>query len=135
MKSITESIIGRRGVPKELHKFNDLRYGGFVTIEIPTNHNYAGVFLYVPDNIAKLVCDLRHGPYGFGRFISAKKYIDEYVVPEINAANFKDNFPECPEDKVNLYSKITNYNGHAEEYKFIKKKEDVVDIFRKYRFL
>lgn len=135
MKSIKESIIGRRGISRELHKFNDLRYGDFVTIEIPSNHNYVGVFLYVPDDIAKLVCDLRHGPYGFGRFISAKKYIDEYVVPEINAANFKDNFPECPKDKVNLYSKITNYNGHTEEYKSIKDKKDVVDIFKKYRFL
>ena len=135
MKSIKESIIGRRGVPRELHKFNDLRYGDFVTVEIPANNNYIGVFLYVPDDIAKLVCDLRHGPYGFGRFISAKKFTDEYVVPGINASYFKDNFPECPEDDEFFYSKITSKIGHTEEYKSIKDKKDVVDIFRKYRFL
>lgn len=135
MKHIIESIIGRKSILKKPQSFDDLRYGDFVTIEIPTNY-YIRVFLYVPDDIANLVCGLdNHGSNGFGRFISAKKYSDDYIVPRISAADFKDNFPECPSDKSHLYSKITKYNGHAEEYKSIKDKKDVVDIFRKYRFL
>lgn len=136
MKHITESIIGRKGIPKKLQSFDDLQYGDFVTIEIPRNNNYIGIFLYVPDDIADLVCDpVRRGPTGFGRFISAKKYNVGYIVPSIDATVYKDNFPECPRDKVHLYSKIIKYNDHTEEYKSIKDKKDVVELFRKYRFL
>lgn len=134
MKSITESIIGRRGAPKELHKFNDLKYGDFVTIEVP-EVGINNIYLYIPNNILNLP-DVKSDENG--RFICpvyTSYRQSDVVIDGMEASKFVKNFPICPESAKYYYGEITKYNGHAEEYKSIKDKKDVVDIFRKYRFL
>ena len=134
MKSITESIIGRRGAPKELHKFNDLKYGDFVTIEVP-EVGINNIYLYIPNNILNLP-DVKSDENG--RFICpvyTSYRQSDVVIDGMEASKFVKNFPIRPESTKYYYGEITKYNGHTEEYKYIKDENDVVELFRKYRFL
>lgn len=134
MKHITESIIGRKGMPKKLQSFNDLRYGDFVTIEVP-EVGINNVYLYVPNNILKLpeVKSDKNGIFICPMYSGSGQ--SDIVIDGMEASKYIKNFPICPESAKYYYGEITKYNGHTEEYKYIKDENDVVELFRKYQFL
>jgi hypothetical protein len=133
MKSIKESIIGRKGVSGKLHKFNDLKYGDIVVIDIPDKRKMFDC-IYVPEYIAMKVISDNPGPTDdFGRFICIDPNGKD--VGSFRADRFVDDFPNCPEDDEFFYSKITNKIGHAKEYVSLKDEKDVINLFMKYNLI
>jgi len=132
MKSITESIIGRRGVSGKLHKFDDLKYGDFVVIDMPAEQKMFDC-LYVPEYIAMKVISYPGPTDDFGRFICVDHNGKD--ISSFRADKFVDDFPDCPEDDEFFYSKIVNKIGHTEEYVSLKDRKDVINLFKKYNLI
>ena len=133
MKSIKESIIGRRGVSGKLHKFDDLKYGDIVIIDMPDERKMFEC-IYVPEHIAMKVISYSPGPTdNFGRFISIDP--NGRDITYFRADKFVNDFPDCPEDDEFFYSKITSKIGHTEEYVSLEDKRDVISLFKKYKLV
>ena len=133
MKSITESIIGGKGVSGKLHKFSDLKYGDIVVIDMP-NERKMFECIYVPEYVAMKVISYSPGPTdNFGRFISINR--SGKNITYFRADKFVNDFPDCPEDDEDFYSKITNKIGHTEEYVSLEDKRDVIRLFKKYNLV
>ena len=133
MKSIKESIIGRKGVSGKLRKFGDLKYGDIVVIDMPDERKMIDC-IYVPEYITMKVISYSPGPTdNFGRFISID--INGRDIIYFRADKFVNDFPDCPEDDEDFYSKITNKIGHTEEYVSLEDKKDVISLFKKYNLV
>lgn len=123
MKSITESIIGRKGVSKALRSFKDLQHGDVVEIYDDEN---VGMYIYMPlKNIKQISQDISQDYDGFVTWNN-----DDGVVSYWPSSAFKQRFPNHKHfwDSV----KITRYVTHINEWQSISDGDDIKNLFNKY---
>ena len=125
MKSISESIIGRKSTPKVLRSFKDLRYGDVIEI----NNELDGVtmaYIYMP---MKLIKRHTYNSYDFDGFITYKGNVN-FRVSFWRSSEFIRAFPEH-EDWGSLV-KISRYITHINEWQSISGGDDIKKLFDKY---
>lgn len=130
IKSITESIIGRKSTLKALRSFDDLRYGDVVGIYDEGNID---MHIYLP---LKQLKDIRSS-YGLSNGLSMEA--DGFVRYDPNtrghlsywdASVFRQTFPES---KIwGELVKITKYITHINEWQSISDGDDIKKLFSKY---
>ena len=118
MKTLSESIIGRKGVSyrKDIipERFDDLEYGDFVEI----SGGFGGTFLYVPHHVTNIVFNADMD--GFIR-------PSDYWTTISYSSSFQYNYRET--------HKIERIIGSVseKEYNNLKTKNDVSRLFKKYK--
>jgi len=118
MKSITESIIGRKGATRLPSSFEGLRYGDVVEI-INDLDDITGAYVYMPMKLIK-----QH--YNFDGFITYKENDFSFW----RSGEFRQAFPKH-EDWGSLV-KISQYITHINEWQSISSKDDIKKLFSKY---
>ena len=130
MKTLQESIIGRRGSHrhfklKELRCFGDLEYGDIVIIQ---NHIFPGskYYIYLPKGICYLLFNTRLRE---DAFVTCNRNNNLVPITYWKADGFNHyDFPLFTRGNA----EIVSYEGHVQEYNSIKTPEDVKLIFDKY---
>lgn len=131
MKTLLESIIGRRGSSirsksKDLKSFGDLEYGDIVIIQKRMVPDRGGkYFIYLP----KEICYLLFNNLREDVFVTCN--LNDKLVPLSywKADGFNNyGFPFFEKGAA----EIVSYEGHVQEYNSIKTREDVKRIFDKY---
>jgi len=117
MRTLQESIIGRKGTPyrKPIPKsFDDLEYGDFIEI----SGIFGGTFLYVPHSVSDIYFN---------------NNVDAFIRPSDywTAETFKFSFPYHNTDKTHKIEKIIG-SVSENEYSNLKTKKDVSHLFNKY---
>lgn len=129
MKTLLESIIGRRGSSirsksKDLKSFGDLEYGDIVIIQNRATRG-SKYFIYLP----KEICYFLFNNLREDAFVTCN--LNDKLVPlsywKADGFNYY-NFPIFTRGAA----EIVSYEGHVQEYNSIKTREDVKRIFDKY---
>ena len=123
MKSIIESIIGRKGTSKGtsklLRSFKDLQYGDVV--EIYSNGD-VDMYVYMP------LKNMKPQPQNFDGFVTWYK-VTGGIIGYWPSSEFEQRFPNHKHyDDV----KITQYVTHINEWKSISSGDDIKKLFSKY---
>jgi len=117
MKTLSESIIGRKGISYRKgiipECFDDLEYGDFIEI----SGDYGGTFLYIPHHVTNVVFDV-----DADAFIRPSDYWTTLSYDSYFPYNFRKSH------------KIERIIGQAskDEYENLKTKNDVSRLFNKY---
>ncbi len=118
MKTLSESIIGRKGVYRKdiiPESFDDLEYGDFIEI----SGDLEGVFLYIPQHVANNLAKGNVGDVFVG-------YSDFW-----QAESFKSSFPYNYIYEAKIERIIRS--ADKDEYENLKTKNDVSRLFNKYK--
>ena len=119
MKTLSESIIGRKGTPYRNRKdeipksLDDLEYGDFIEI----SGKFGGVFLYVPRHVTSAIFN---------------DYADAFIRPsdywKVESYDFSFPYNGMGSHKI---ERIT-WSVRENEYKNLKTKNDLSHLFNKY---
>ena len=126
MKSITESIIGRKSTPKSLRSFDNLRYGDVVEV---CDEGNIDMYIYIP---LKQLKDIRSS---YGLSMEADGFVRYDPNPRghlsyWDASVFRQTFPES--EIWGELVKITKYITHINEWQSISDGDDIKKLFNKY---
>lgn len=122
MKSIIESIIGRKGESKVLRSFKDLRYGDVVEIYDDGDEVNTCIYIYMPLKNIKQILREYDGFVTWNNDVGSISYWP--------SSNFEQRFPNHKHywDSV----KITRYVTHINEWQSISDGDDIKKLFNKY---
>lgn len=115
MKTLSESIIGRKGAYRNIipKSFDDLEYGDFVEI----SGNFGGTFLYVPHHVTNMV---------FNVDVDGLIRPSDYWMTISYSSSFPYNYR-----KTHKIERIIGW-ASKDEYENLKTKNDVSRLFDKY---
>lgn len=117
MKTLSESIIGRKGISYQKDRipksFDELEYGDFIEI----SGDFGGTFLYVPHSVTNMIFN-----FDEDTFIRPSDYW--------KTGSYRSSFPY----NYRKSHKIERIIGQASKYEYenLKTKNDVSRLFNKY---